>query len=61
MAATATVSSPYKHGEDKKPPAQRGRIKEVIPMYYTFYGYVGIVDGVKMLFATEAEYLDYIS
>lgn len=30
-------------------------------MYYTFYGYVGVVDGVKMLFATEAEYLDYIS
>ena len=29
--------------------------------YPTNYGYVGYVDGEKMLFATEDEYIEYIS
>ena len=29
--------------------------------YYTAYGYMGYVDGEYILFATEAEYIDYIT
>ena len=29
--------------------------------YYTAYGYMGLVNGKYILFATEAEYIDYIS
>jgi len=29
--------------------------------YYTAYGYMGYVNGKYMLFATEAEYIDYIT
>lgn len=29
--------------------------------YYTAYGYMGYVDGTYILFATEAEYIDYIT
>ncbi len=37
--------------------------REVITMkgYYTAYGYMGLVNGKYILFATEAEYIDYIS
>lgn len=28
--------------------------------YYTNYGYVGYINGNPMLFASEAEYLDYL-
>lgn len=28
--------------------------------YYTSYGYMGLVSGRWMLFATEAEYYEYI-
>ncbi len=28
--------------------------------YYTDYGYMGYVNGRYQLFATEAEYIDYI-
>lgn len=28
--------------------------------YYVSYGYVGFVDGRKMLFATEEEYYEYM-
>ena len=29
--------------------------------YYTDYGYMGYVNGCYQLFATEAEYIDYMS
>lgn len=29
--------------------------------YYTSYGYMGYVNGRYQLFATEAEYIDYIT
>ena len=29
--------------------------------YFVSYGYMGLVNGVWMLFATEAEYQDYMS
>jgi hypothetical protein len=29
--------------------------------YYTAYGYMGYVDGKYQLFATESEYIDYIT
>ena len=29
--------------------------------YYVSSGYMGLVDGEYMLFATEADYIDYIS
>ena len=29
--------------------------------YYLPFGYMGLVDGEYMLFASEADYLDYIS
>ena len=29
--------------------------------YYTAYGYMGYVDGKYILFATESEYIDYIT
>lgn len=29
--------------------------------YYTACGYMGYVDGEYILFATEAEYIDYIT
>lgn len=29
--------------------------------YYTDYGYIGIVNGEYMLFATECEYIEYIT
>lgn len=28
--------------------------------YYTSYGYIGFVNGRKMLFATEKEYYEYM-
>jgi len=28
--------------------------------YYTSFGYMGIVDGVWILFATEEEYYEYL-
>lgn len=28
--------------------------------YYVSYGYIGFVDGRKMLFATEEEYYEYM-
>lgn len=28
--------------------------------YYTEYGYMGYVDGVYMLFASESDYYDYM-
>lgn len=28
--------------------------------YYISYGYIGFVDGRKMLFATEEEYYEYM-
>lgn len=28
--------------------------------YYTSYGYIGFVDGRKILFATEEEYYEYM-
>ena len=29
--------------------------------YYTSYGYMGYVDGQYRLFATESEYIDYMT
>ncbi len=29
--------------------------------YYTAYGYMGYVNGKYQLFATESEYIDYIT
>ena len=29
--------------------------------YFVSYGYMGLVNGVGMLFATEAEYQEYMS
>lgn len=31
------------------------------PLGYTPYGYLAVVNGIKMLFATEIEYLEYIA
>lgn len=28
--------------------------------YFTSYGYIGFVNGRKMLFANESEYLEYL-
>lgn len=28
--------------------------------YYTSYGYMGLVNGEYMLFATDSEYLEYL-
>lgn len=28
--------------------------------YFTRYGFVGFVDGVKMIFANETEYYEYL-
>ena len=28
--------------------------------YYTPYGYIGFVNGKKMLFASESEYIEYL-
>lgn len=29
--------------------------------YYIAYGYMGYVDGIYQLFASEADYIDYIT
>jgi len=34
--------------------------KEPMTGYYTDYGYMGMVDGIWMLFSTEDEYYEYL-